>query len=60
MFFQGSPNSRRSSGRRERAKAVKFGKPPTLEDQQEAQPELSKKEKRKSKDDFFISPSKSK
>jgi hypothetical protein len=50
-----SPGSKRSSGRRERAKAVKFGKPPTLGEGSGEEPaELSKKEKRKSKDDFDI------
>ena len=50
-----SPGSRRSSGRRERAKAVKFGKPPTLGESVTAEePQMSKAEKRKSKDDFDI------
>ena len=45
----------RTSGRRERAKAVKFGKPPSLEDGQD-QPPMTKAEKRRSKDDWSVPP----
>jgi hypothetical protein len=43
----------RGSGRRERAKAMKFVKPPSLGDSTEGA-EMSKKEKRRSKDDWSI------
>lgn len=51
-----SPTNRRGSGRRERAKAVKFTKPPDLQAVGSANEtaEMSKKEKRRSKDDWSL------
>jgi hypothetical protein len=52
----GSGEQPRTSGRRERAKAVKFVKPPALAEDEEAPAAapMTKQEKRRSKDDWSL------